>query len=89
MTQQVLICSTKDNCVRSECVGWTANDSGKVKQNVHIGLTPGFGRFYSYETVLHAMGDGWKLLAPPTSYVVETDNGPIKEWEWWLVREPK
>lgn len=41
-----------------------------------------------YPTVLHAIGDGWKLLAPPqdTSWV-NSDGVKITEFSWWLVRD--
>jgi len=37
----------------------------------------------SYPTVLHALADGWKLLAPPTKY----KEGSVIQYEWWLVKD--
>lgn len=36
-----------------------------------------------YQTVLHAMADGWKLLAPPEKY----KEGVHDMYFWWLVKD--
>lgn len=51
---------------------------------IPVGLIPSGvkrGSSYAYPTVLHALGDGWRLLAPP-----QPSDGPESsvEWDWWL-----
>jgi hypothetical protein len=49
-----------------------------------------------YPTVLHALGDGWKLLAPPIEFeedrFKEDEHGnevkyKLTCYEWWLVKD--
>jgi hypothetical protein len=40
----------------------------------------------SYSTPLHALGDGWKLLAPPKTTL--QFGFTVPEWcEWWFTKE--
>lgn len=43
----------------------------------------------NYETVLHALGDGWELIAPPNQ--VASDSISYREnqqrYEWWLKKD--
>lgn len=41
-----------------------------------------------YPTVLHALGDDWKLLGPPITYKQTIGAGvaSVEMWEWWLVK---
>lgn len=85
--QQVLVMATKDATLRSEATGWGPLEDGKVAHSYvdsypshdKVGMIPGPKAWYSYPTVLHALGHGWKLLAPP----LQQED----EYEWWLVRE--
>ena len=44
--------------------------------------------FPLYPTVLHALGDGWKLLAPPEKQTWKNSEGvEIVEYSWWLVKD--
>lgn len=63
-----------------------------------VGLMGYYGKrtgnmFYSYATPYHALGDGWKLLAPPTSYLESfCEKGSDvkverKCYEWWFVKD--
>lgn len=56
---------------------------------VPVGLIGGsMGASNHYPTVLHAMGDGWKLMAPPTKYDYPIDEGnTVVMWEWWLTKD--
>ncbi len=83
----VLNMATKTDDVRSEAVGWTCNDSSLLIPNKPIGMTPGVKFDYAYPTVMHAMHDGWKMLAPPEKFITPTDNGLIEGWYWWLVKD--
>lgn len=41
----------------------------------------------SYPTILHALGDSWKLLVPPERYKEKHySKGIIDMYEWWLVK---
>lgn len=98
--QLVLTMSTKTSSLRSEATGWSL-DSGLLAHNeiinrkdpqVMVGLIPGKIEWYAYPTVLHALGNGFKLLAPPTMYKEvyskgESNERVVEEWEWWLVKD--
>jgi len=93
--QKLLNCITHESTVRSTIQGWTFEDSDEVNEasaaryyqepnTIPVGfIRSGLERYPCYPTVLHAMGDGWKLLAPPTESKV--DDLPI--FDWWLVRD--
>lgn len=94
--QQVLTMTTKRPDLRSEAIGWSAEDPSKLKWGQPIGMTPGFGERYSYETPMHALADGWRLLAPPEEgerrVEDRADDGTPRELvydetSWWFVRE--
>ncbi len=83
MAEQTLTILTKASGLRSEAIGWNCEDSSLYVPNKAIGLTPGprpHGH-WTYDTVLQAQADGWKLLAPPR--YSEDEEG----WDWWLTRE--
>lgn len=42
---------------------------------------------YSYPTVLHAIGDGWKLLAIPEKIEYDDQGGHYIEYCWWLTKD--
>lgn len=85
--QKVLIMSTQTSDLRSEAIGWSAEDSNLVRPGP-IGNSPGFPGPYSYPTPVHALADGWRLLAPPTQFDVKSGNGTVRrEWEWWFTKD--
>jgi len=87
MAQQVLIMVTEREDLRCGATGWTAEDPNLLKPGP-IGNTPGFRGPYSYETPMHALAAGWKLLAPPTSFSAPRMGRPhATEWQWWFTRE--
>jgi hypothetical protein len=57
--------------------------------DIPVGMIPSGNRYNTlYATVLHALGDGWRLLAPPKEYTETNSEGyPYTVVEWWLVRE--
>lgn len=43
-----------------------------------------------YPTILHALADGFKLLAPPTKDELMSASdcvSAVYEWNWWLVKD--
>lgn len=101
--QKVMICHTLRNGMRDKIEGWSLEDGDQVyksyKERVHtlnefdsmfsvpVGLIRS-GNGHCYSTVLHAIGDGWKLLAPPQEYTEKMAGGPtVQMWEWWLVKD--
>ena len=86
--QKVLILSTKGNGLRSEAEGWSWEDGDSVfNQSVEVGYF-GSGPIKYYKTPLHAIGDRWNLLAPPSEYMCEygDDGKQTKMYEWWFVK---
>lgn len=58
-----------------------------TQNEMMVGQIASYRGSYSYPTVLHALGDGWNLLAPPKEYSWENGQGSkVTEWEWWLVK---
>lgn len=53
---------------------------------IPVGMIGGTYKAYAicYKTVLHAIGDGWKLLAPPQEY---KESNLQTMYEWWLVKD--
>ena len=82
--QKVLVIVTSRSDIRAAAAGWSCDD-GDMVQPGPIGRTPAPRFAYLYETPLHAIGAGWRLLAPP---VPPKDPGDEHDgYEWWLVRE--
>lgn len=85
-----------------ECGDTAKKDFGKAvlrssNKFTNINQTPvGYaghpsGLFYTHATPLHALADGWHLMAPPTKGSMKTDdekyaeNGGMRDyWEWWF-----
>jgi hypothetical protein len=88
--QQLLIMETDDSDLRSHASGWSAEDGCTVVPRV--GASPGPRWHYSYDCPLFAIGDGWRLMAPPTAYIEKQFRGPkddvveVERWEWWFER---
>jgi hypothetical protein len=87
MAQKILVMSTKRSDPRSEAIGWSAEDGDVIVPGRPIGESPGFRGPYSYDTPMHAIRDGWRLLAPPKEYQQEYLSGARAEWEWWLTKD--
>lgn len=102
--QKIMVCHTSGPTgasIRSTIYGWFFEDGNEVVKefgkrsdkhyqpnDIPVGLIPD-GKFPLYPTVLHAIGDGWKLLSPPIkknySRIHEDEN--TEYHEWWLVKE--
>jgi len=67
---------------------YKSNSNGYDQLDIPVGLigsaSSGNLFFPKYPTVLHAIGNGWKLLAPPKEY--KEVNGQTY-YEWWLVKD--
>ena len=94
--QQVLTMETEGYTLRSEAVGWGAEDPRGAHPSKPVGICGSMwhrpGEFntqpmreenagFCYPDPLRALADGWRLLAPPTEGV------GADQWEWWFVRE--
>jgi hypothetical protein len=98
--QTILFISTKTNSIRSDATGWGIESGLEAYKNIQkhgsqcevykLGYVKGY---YSYPTVLHALGSGFKLLSPPIEIKTQGCDEPgnehpeIIEWEWWLVKD--
>jgi hypothetical protein len=102
--QKVLILTTYAADLRSKVDGITCEDGDSVQEyftperrekygNVNdmpVGLIGSVVRYGTilYRTPLHALGDGWKLLAPPQEYDSGlSDPKYAKGFEWWFVKD--
>jgi hypothetical protein len=96
--QSVLRMSTKGSGLRDEAQGWK-QESGKEaciemlkrsSPSIHVGFIASCTENCSYPTVLHALGAGFKLLAPPTKHLLMAASeceAAQYEWNWWLVKD--
>lgn len=87
--QKVLVVMTNGGDLRSDIEGWDAEDADLVKGQPRWKVLN--MRVPSYESVLHALADGWRLLAPPSKIKDMTIDGAIvavhEYHEWWLVKD--
>jgi len=99
--QSILRMSTSGFGCRAKATGWCLEsgleamlemhrrgDGVKKDRSIAVGLLPS-QKPVLYPTILHALADGFKLLAPPTKDVLmgATDEAATYEWNWWLVRD--
>lgn len=84
--QKILILSSYSASLRSGIDGYGAEDGDLINQNKEIGLSNSM-RVPHYATVMHAIADGWKLLAPPTK--TDVYFAPKFDYihEWYLVKD--
>ena len=85
--QKVLNVMTKGNTLRSKFDCWSAEDADLV-QGMRCWKVLGM-KVPDYETILHALADGWRLLAPPveiTNFIVEGEY-ITGYYDWWLVKD--
>jgi hypothetical protein len=70
--QQLLWIGTESAGIRSPAVGWSAEDGSLAREigDRHVGSVLSWNTrsrgHYTYPTVVHAMGAGWHVMAPPT-----------------------
>lgn len=90
--QQILIMLTEDDSLRSQAVGWTAESPPPSRtietMDCHVGLIPSnMHEVPTYDTVVHALTDEWRLLSPPTAIEHRDEEGGRSLYhEWWLTR---
>ena len=80
--QKVLVMTTVGSDMRSEAIGWSAEDGYEASEQFRatgridydVGSVMSYTGFHLYMTPVHALGDGWRLLAPPTSCQQERDT---------------
>jgi hypothetical protein len=95
--QSVLRMSTSGPGCRAKATGWCLESGLEAMMEMNrrkscsiaVGLIPS-RRPVTYPTILHALADGFKLLAPPTMDVLSTASdceSATYEWNWWLVRD--
>ncbi len=84
--QKIMIMQTSRSDPRSSADGWTLEDGFLARH--HIGNPVGRIRScwdHAPETPLHALGEGWRLLAPPARFEIENDDKTTNVlWEWWF-----
>jgi len=97
--QKILTIGTETCSLRSKAQSWEWEDGDFPRQALtefrdkynYLSLPVGLirtGSCHMYPTVLHAIGDGWKLLAPPEKETWKNDEGiEFVEYSWWLVRD--
>jgi len=106
--QEVLIMDTYDYGMRSEAFGWDYESGAHANKamNKHgvrceVGLIGNNMNWHAYSTPLHALGAGFKLLAPPSEFETEIDPSEkyAKEhnlklgkqkmtcWTWYFTRD--
>lgn len=105
--QKILIMSTEGNGeLRAEAVGWSAEDGAELnwalcdsetskkynERNLPVGYIGTLKEHYCFQTPLHALGNGWKLMAPPSErmsdrWTKEKGLHGIKCQEWWFSKE--
>lgn len=92
--QKIITLETCSPSLRHEVVGWGGEAADLYVPHRPIGLTPCL-HFTAYKTVLEAMADGWKVMAPPRDVSFDrtkvNDGMVIKEkipyFEWWLTKD--
>lgn len=80
MNQKILILTTSYPSLRSDVDSWTGEDGNVIDLSKPIGLSPCLSNAV-YQTPLHAIADGWRLLVPPVKYTRGVD---LPWYEWWL-----
>jgi len=81
MKQKILNLVTLDQSLRSKVDSWDAEDGELIDLNKEIGLSRSLSVPY-YQTPMHAIGDGWRLIAPPV--FIKNYINDINAYEWWF-----
>lgn len=84
--QKILIMSTDGETLRDANIGYSCDDGDLMAETIRkrglqvpVGYAPGMNIPF-YATPLHAIGDGWRLLAPPLAYNKD-------RYEWWFTKD--
>ncbi len=83
MKQKIITLTTLRNSLRCEVDGMSSEDGDLIRLDKEIGLS-GSPHYPFYQTPMHAIGDGWRLMAPPV--FIKDYAKDIDAWEWWLER---
>ena len=90
--QKILIMQTEQPRLRSENIGFSAEDGDLVQLGAPIGRSTS-PNVEAYATPLHAIGDGWELLAPPVPFEENRQDPKTDQeytvtcYEWWLTKD--
>jgi hypothetical protein len=71
--QKLLILETYECDLNTKVVGWT-NETGRIITLFNIPISQPV-----YQTPMHAINDGWRLLSPPVAKYTDTNY-----WQWWF-----
>lgn len=82
--QKIMIMTTLKPDMRATVDSWGMEDGDLIYMEEEIGFSKS-PSFRCWPTVLHAIGDGWKLMAPP----VKDEHYSAKSagYHWWLTKE--
>src|SRR6187402_2793475 len=80
--QKILKILTSRRSLRADAYGWNAEDGEVIQQEKHIGLSDGFRGFCCYDCPMKAIGDGWRLMAPPITLPAYINGQDY--YEWWF-----
>lgn len=80
--QKILTMITLQPNLRSSAEAWGEEDGDKVIMNKEIGFSDCYRGPYSYACPLFAIGDGWRLMAPPVEIKDYTEG--VDAWDWWF-----
>lgn len=91
MAYKILSMSTNGRGLRSSTEGISAEDGDLIKSDKEIGYSDSM-RVTFYKTPMHAIADGWKLLAPP-QFEEEipaeklASGKSVQIYGWWFVKD--
>ena len=85
MSQRILFIETEQQCVRSEAIGWSADDSWHCVDSKELGQVPGYKGFYTYSCVLRAMHHGWKVIQVTKDELPSTYTGNLTHTYTWIL----
>lgn len=88
--QKILMMTTEGSSLRSSVDSWDHEDGDAAVDKLHspVGLIGSNEPIWS-PTPLHALGHGWRLLAPPTenkNYLTNPMAGK-KYFDWYFTKD--
>jgi hypothetical protein len=83
--QKILSMITDTPSLRSLADSWDAEDGDLIRLDKEIGYSLGYKGFYCHQTPMHAIGSGWKLLAPPTTIKNYVEG--VDYYQWYFVKD--
>lgn len=88
--QKILTITTLDSDLRATSEAWGWENGDFVDIDKPIGLSGSGKAPPAYDCPLKAIGDGWKLLAPPVKDYWKVPLGnepPTVIYEWWFTKD--